>query len=217
MRKFQSLSRRKRYIFLGLMALLILLLIGGFFGLEQTVFARSHSLAVASPTTQVSMTVPSATATPLVTVTPSLTPRSQPTATPSSTLRPQPTAMPSSTSRSQPTVAPSPAATPSPAILTVTPNTFYFRNCTLEGRSSWLCTFTLSNSSSTSTLVWTAKAWNSLGDNKTSFLSSTSGNLIQSGTTTVSLFITGEAAVCTPTAYLQFTGPENSVTVTVTC
>ncbi len=211
MRKFQSLSRRKRYLFLGLMALLILLLIGGVLGLEKTVFALSHSLAVASPTTQVTMTVPSATATPSPTPSPSAT------ATPSSTPSPLPIATPPPTPRPLPTVAPSPAAASSPAVLAVTPDTFYFRNCTLEGRSSWLCTFTLSNSSSTSTLVWTAKAWNSLGDNKTGFLSSTSGTLTQSGTTTVSLFITGEAAVCTPTAYLQFTGPENSVTVTVTC
>lgn len=190
MRKFQSLLRGKRY-FLGLMAFLILVLIAGLY-LSR---ASLHS-PVASSTTQMTVTVP------------------PPTATPSSTATLLPTATPS------PTVTPSPTAKPSPATLTVTPKTIYIANCTQSGRASKLCTFTLRNSSSTSTLAWTAKASNSHGVNATSELSSTSGTLPESGKTTVSLYLTGESGVCSlvgTTVYLQFTGPKNSVTVTVTC
>lgn len=208
MRNFQSLSRGKRYLFLCLMVLPILLVIGGFFFvLEPTFFAHSNSLAVASPTTQVTITVPSPTATPS-----SIT-------TPSSTTSPSPTATPSPTPRPLPTATPSPTTKPSPVILAVTPRNFYFKNCA-RNINSYTCTFTLSNSSSIFTLAWTAKAWNSQDVNVTHYLSPTSGTLTKRGTTTALLFIAGETGVCPAvgnTVYLQFTGPKNSVTVTVTC
>ncbi|HEY7346762.1 MAG TPA: hypothetical protein VH599_00490 [Ktedonobacterales bacterium] len=56
--------------------------------------------------------------------------------------------------------------------------------------------------------------------NATNYLSSTSGTLPKRGTTTVSLFLNGETGVCSlvgTTVNLQFTGPANTVTVTVTC
>ena len=196
MRNFQSLSLGKRSLVACLVALLILALMVGFYGLGQIVFAPANSLAGASSPTQATMTMPPSTA--------SLSP----TATPS------PTAMPS------PTASPSPTAQPSPAILTVTPRTYYFKNCTLSGRASYYCTFTLRNASSTSPLAWRAKASNSHGVNATKYLSATSGTLPKKGTTTVSLFLAGETGVCTlvgTTVYLQFTGPKNTVTVTVTC
>lgn len=202
MREFQSLSRGKRYLVLCLIALLILSLVVGFYSLEQIVFAHSPSLAVASPTTQGTTTVSSPTAI------------SSPGATSS------PTATPLPTTRTQPTATPTPKAQPSPAILAVTPNTYYVNTCTPSGRASYNCTFTLRNSSSTSTLAWTGKASNSHGLDATGYLSATSGTIPQSGTTTVSLFLTGETGVCSvigTTVYLQFTGPANSVTVTVTC
>lgn len=202
MHKFQSFSRRKQYLFLGLMALLILLLLGGGFGLEQTVFADSHSLAVASPTTRVTRTVPSPTPKP------SLTPRLLPTATPSPTPNPLPT------------VAPPATATSSSPILAVTPNNFYLKSCSLWGKATWTCTFTLSNFSNTSPLAWTAHAWNPDGVDATRGLYSTSGTLTPGGTTTASFTLIGDDGFCTvpsPTIYLQFTGPENSVTVTVIC
>lgn len=196
MRAFQSLSPGKRYLVAGLVAVLILALIAGFYGLEQTFFAPANSLAGTSSPTPVTMTGPSL------------------TAGPSSTVVPSPTAIPS------PTATPSPTAKPSPAILTVSPRTYYLNNCTPSGRASYYCTFTLRNASSTSPLAWTAKVSNSHGVNGTKYLSATSGTLPKRGSTTVSLFLNGETGVCSligTTVYLQFTGPKNTVTVTVTC
>lgn len=195
MRRFQSLSLGKRYLVAGLVALLILALIVGFYGLEQTLFAPANSLAGTSSPTPVTMT-------------------GSPTAGLSPTAMPSPTAAPS------PTATPSPTAKPSPAILTVSPRTYYFNHCTPSGRASYYCTFTLRNSSTTSPLAWTAKASNSHGMDATKYLSSTSGTLPKRGSTTVSLYLNGETGVCTlvgTTVYLQFTGPKNTVTVTVTC
>jgi hypothetical protein len=175
MRKFQSFSQWKLYRSLGLVVFLVLLLVGGAFGLKQTVFADSPSLAVASPTP-----------TPL------------------------------------PTVMPSPTAMPSPPILAVTPGTHYTRgDCTQDGKAAQVCTFTLRNVSSTSTLVWTAHAWNpQTGVDATRSLLPANGILPPGVTSTATLGVAGELGYCTvpaPTIDIQFTGPQNSVTVTVVC
>ena len=196
MRKFQPFSQWKMYLSLGLVVFFVLLLVGGAFGLKQTVFANSHSLVVASPTTHVIKTTPSPTPRPVPTIAPSPTPL--------------------------PTVALSPTAAPSSPILVVTPNTLYTNStCTLWGRAVQVCTFTLSNLSSTATLTWTAHAWNpQTGVDATPHLGPTSGILPPGSTSTATLGVAGEEGLCTvpsPTIDLQFTGPENSVTVTVVC
>lgn len=200
--------RVPRPVIMVVMAVIILVVLAtvsyGYVGLNWFRPNPSTSFAQAPTATATQARQPNATT--------GLAPSPTTTTPPTMTSHPQPTP--------SPTVAPSPTAKPSPAILAVTPNTYYFNNCTPSGRASYICTFTLSNSSSASPLAWTATASNSHGLNATSSLSSTSGTLPKSGITTVSLFLSGETGVCSvigTTVYLQFTGPANAVTVTVTC
>lgn len=187
----------------------------GYFGLHRSSPNRPASVAQAPTAT----TMTGLTSSPTTTATPTRKPTPTTGRNPSLVATAPPTAIPTLQPTLLPTVAPSPTATPSPAILAVTPNTIYQGNCVLNPGKYFTCTFTLSNLSSTSPLNWTASAQLSGGD-ETKYLQPTSGTLPPSGTTTASYTIAGEIGDCGPsgaTVYLQFTGPNNAVTVTIGC
>jgi serine/threonine protein kinase len=134
-----------------------------------------------------------------------VTPTAPPVPTPTQTPTPAPTPKPT------PTATPSPSPTPTPS-LTASPSSFNIpgdTNCTLNG-SLWSCSIKLTNTSQNS-LNWTASSTTT----GVTF-SPASGTLSANGTVTVTVTFAGTANSCADPS-LTFTGPTNTVTVTVTC
>jgi hypothetical protein len=183
----------------------------GYLGLNRSRPNPSASLNQPPPAT--ASQGPQLTATTGPTPSPSATQAHQPTTPPTVAPKPQPTSLP--------TVAPSPTDTAPPPVLAVTSNAIasISTDCAIDPGYR-TCTFTLSNQSSTSPLAWTGTASASGGGDLTRYLSPTSGTILPSGTASVTFTAAAEAGVCDlvgQSVSLQFTGPNNSVSVTAGC
>ena len=210
--------RLPKSVIMPVMAVVIILVLAAatfvYFGLNRSGPNRSTTINQASTATATTGLRSSSTATA------TQSPAATPTKPPSGGATTLPIANPTAQPRPSPTVSPSPTATPSLATLTVTPTAIadVSTDCTIEPGYR-TCMFTLSNLSSASSLGWTATGSNSFGGSETSYVSPTSGTIPPSGSAPVTFTASGEGGNCGlgETVNLQFTGPNNSVTATLTC
>ena len=135
------------------------------------------------------------------------TPTPTPTATPSPTPTPTPVIIPTPTPRPTPRPTPTPTPTPTPPMLSVSPtsfNLFNDPNCKSSSTSGvWTCYTTLTNNGKVS-LKWSASSGASVQPS--------SGTL--SPGKSILVAISGQGCV---NVTVTFSGPANSVTVTVNC